>query len=105
MIPGRVGFPLGVVLALVGGVVPHPVLSLLAMVIVVDAAAMLTTVRAALATMVVCLCMLGTSAFVHDGFVLLLNGLSALGFGGLIRFAAEADIPNIPLRRRGDSLG
>jgi hypothetical protein len=66
------------------------------MVAVVDAAAMLTTVRATFATMVVCWCLhtgivLGGLAprSGRDALVLLLAALSALGLASLIRPAPE----------------
>ncbi|MCE7004558.1 hypothetical protein LWC34_17240 [Kibdelosporangium philippinense] len=105
LIPGWLGFPLGVTLALLAGLVSNPVWSLLALVAVVDAAAMLTILRAAVATLVVGLGTLGTSAFGHDGLVLLLTGLSALGLSWLLRVDGEPCIPDIPLPRRGDSFG
>jgi hypothetical protein len=68
--PGGFGFPLGFVLAVAAtalvvalGAPSRPILSVVAMVAVVDFVAMLTTIGATLATAVVCWCL-------HAGFVL-----------------------------------
>ena len=122
-VPGRFGFPLGValgviatVLALAIGARAQPVLLLLLMVAVVDAAAMLTTVRATLATTAVCWCLhagvvLGEGsrlAFTprsgRDALVLLLVALSALGFASMIRSVRPQPdpVPYIPEQRQGE---
>jgi hypothetical protein len=101
------------------GAAVQPIMSLIAMVAVVDAMALLTTVRAALATAVVCWCL--HSGFVlgrhgelvftpqsgHDALVLLLVTLSALGFASILRAAREhrdAALQRIPTQRQGDSV-
>ncbi|WP_162788267.1 hypothetical protein [Amycolatopsis albispora] len=69
-VPAGFGFPLGVVLGAAGtalavavGAKEAPVVSLVAMVVVVDATAMVTAARAAVATAAVCWAL-------HSGFVL-----------------------------------
>src|SRR5256885_940991 len=70
LLPGWFGLPLGLVVGVAAtvsslevGAADQPVLSLMALVVVVNAAAMLTTASAAIVTMIVCWCL-------HSDFVL-----------------------------------
>jgi hypothetical protein len=123
LVPGWFGFPFGALVGvvvtlvvLVAGATAHPELSLVAMVIVVDIVAMMTTVVATLGTMVVCWCL--HSGFVlgrygelaltprsgHDALVLGLVTLGALGFASLVRAARsqrDTALRSIPLPRSG----
>ncbi|MCP3805077.1 hypothetical protein NLX83_38010 [Allokutzneria sp. A3M-2-11 16] len=89
VLPGAFAFPAGVVagvgataLLVASGATGQPVLSLLAMVAVVDTVAMMSTVRATAATAVVCWAL-------HAGFV--------LGHHGELAFTARAGTDAIAL--------
>jgi hypothetical protein len=125
-VSARFGFPLGLALGVLGtllsvaiGATGQPTLSLIVMVAVVDTVAMLTTVRATLATIVVCWCLhagfvLGrqgelalTRQSGHDALVLLVDTLFAWGFASTIRAVRTQDekaISGIPSQRQGDSF-
>jgi len=108
MLPTRRGLPLGVVLA--GGVgawiVGRPAMALLVMIVVVDLAAMVTTVPATLVTTAVSW-VVGTALSAHDGLILLLVALTASGFASLVRFGRdhyESQLARIPFQRREGSV-
>jgi K+-sensing histidine kinase KdpD len=123
LLPGWFGLPLGLVVGIAAtvsslelGAADQPILSLIAMVAVVNAAAMLTTAPAALVTMIACWCLHAdfvlhpsgeltfSSQSAHDAIVLSLVTLCALGFAALVKPARterDAALRRIPSPRRG----
>lgn len=112
------------VLSVAAGATSVPIISLVAMVAVVDASAVVTTVRATLATAVVCWALhtgfvLGrrgelvfTPQSGHAALVLVLCALTGLGFASLLRAdrvplherVHDPRTPRIPLPRQGDQI-
>jgi len=130
-VPAGFGFPLGMalgvaatVLSVAAGATSVPTISLVAMVAVVDATAMVTTVRATLATAAVCWALhagfvlgrYGGLAFTpqagHAALVLGLCALTGLGFAAILRAARvplherehDPDRLIIPLPRQGEPV-
>jgi hypothetical protein len=126
-IPGGFGFPFGVAagvgataLTVAVGATAHPVRSLVALVAVVDASAVLTTLGATAATAAFCWCLqagfvLGrqgdlvfTAESGRDALVLALSAVAAAGFAAAIRAARRrADtrpVARIPEQRRGGAV-
>jgi hypothetical protein len=124
--PGGFGFPLGfalgiaaTALALALGAAAQPILSVVAMVAVVDFTAMVTTVGATLATAAVCWCLhagfvLGqhgelvfTAQARGDAIVLVVSALAVLAFASTVRAARaplherefDPNVPTIPVQQ------
>lgn len=86
-------------LARAGGVAPQPVVSVLLMVAVIDAIALLSTARAAFATAATCWILhswlvLGHPSE-HDALVFALNALGATGFASLSRDVHLGGAPDL----------
>ena len=124
--PGGFGFPVGVVLGVTAtavavalGAPSQPILSVIALVVVVDITAMTTTVGATVATTAVCWCLHagfvlgrhGELAFTpqsrSDAVVFFLCALAGLALASTIRAARaplherehDPNIPPIPIQR------
>ena len=123
---GGFGFPLGCVLGVVVtilsaafGATGHPGISVFAMVLVIDAVAVLSTARATLGTIAVCWCLhagfiLGrrgelalTAQSGRDALILVLCGLAAIILVDTLRAAEKqahnVAFPHIPTQRSGAS--
>ncbi|MFB9904262.1 hypothetical protein [Allokutzneria oryzae] len=127
VLPGAFAFPAGVAggvvataLVVASGATGQPVLSLIAMVAVVDTIAMVSTMRATLATAVVCWALHAGFALGHHGelaftaqsgegaLVLAFCALTALAFAAALRGvrtplherSPSPDTPVIPAQRR-----
>jgi hypothetical protein len=103
-------------LAVAAGGHGRPGVALLAMVVVVDLVAMVTTLPAALLTAVVCWGLhvewvlggpLFTSRSARDGLILLLLAMTTLGFASLVRAGCdhyESKLARIPAQRQEGSV-